>query len=72
MTGSVDGSTGFPPVSVILAQDANNGVGYKGKLRGKTHLIKNDMKMFRELTTWKTRLHKCSGYGICYLEKHTK
>ena len=53
MTGSVDGSTGFPPVSVILAQDANNGVGYKGKLPWEDSPYKNDMKMFRELTTGK-------------------
>jgi dihydrofolate reductase len=43
----------IPPVSIILAQDAENGVGYKGKLPWEGQPYKNDMKMFRELTIGK-------------------
>lgn len=45
--------SGVPRVSIILAQDAENGVGYKGKLPWESQPYKNDMKMFRELTTGK-------------------
>jgi dihydrofolate reductase len=53
MTRSVDTFSESPPVSIILAQDADNGVGYKSKLPWEDSPYKNDMKMFRELTTGK-------------------
>jgi dihydrofolate reductase len=36
---------------MILAQDSENGVGHKGKLPWEDQPYKNDMRMFRELTT---------------------
>ena len=53
MTHSARSLSSLPPISMILAQDAENGVGYKGKLPWEDSPYKNDMKMFRELTTGK-------------------
>ena len=54
MTYSAHGLGVLPPISMILAQDAEKGVGYKGKLPWEDQPYKNDMRMFRELTTGKT------------------
>lgn len=53
MTYSADILSALPPISMILAQDADGGVGYKGKLPWENQPYKSDMKMFRELTTGK-------------------
>ena len=53
MTYSAHGLSSLPPISMILAQDVDGGVGYKGKLPWEGQPYKNDMKMFRELTIGK-------------------
>ena len=50
MTGSVDDSTGFLQL-VLSCTRRKQCVGYKGKLPWEDSPYKNDMKMFRELTT---------------------